>query len=99
MLPDRVPPPRDDKTARAHLLANVQAAAAAAPDPGHWHSHHIALPGGMSGDFTPHRAPDYAEEEHAAHEPLLEFLAGLFGPDHLQAVAERGARADREAGS
>jgi hypothetical protein len=99
MLPHRVPRPGDDKTARAHLRANVQAAAVASPDPGHWHSHHIALPGGMSGDFTPHRAPDYAEEEHAVHQPLLEWLAELVGIDHAAGTARRGAEAGREAGS
>jgi hypothetical protein len=97
MLPDRVPPPRDDQTARAHLRANVQAALWH-EDPGHWHVHHIALPGDMPGDFTPVRTPEYAEEEHAVHEPLLEYLAGLFGIDHAQGIQRRGLDADREPG-
>ena len=93
MLPHRVPRPRDGETARTHLRANVEAAAAASPDPGHWHSHQIALPGRMSGDFTPYRAPDYAEEELAVHEPLLEWLAGLVGIDHAAASAQQGLEA------
>jgi hypothetical protein len=99
MLPAATPRPSDGQTARAHLRANVQAATAVSPDPGHWHSHHIALPGGMSGDFTPHRAPEYAEEEHPVHEPLLGWLAEFFGVDHAQGIAKRGLEADREAGA
>jgi hypothetical protein len=93
MLPDRVPPPRDDKTARAHLRANVQAALWHEGNPGHWHAHHTALPGDMPGDFTPVRAPEYAEEEHAVHEPLLEYLAGLFGIDCAAEAEQRGLEA------
>jgi hypothetical protein len=62
--------------------------------PGHWHLHHIVLPSRSPGDFTPYRAPEYAEQEFGMHEPLLEFLAELFTVDHAQAIAQRG----REAG-
>jgi hypothetical protein len=34
MQPHRVPPPKDAKTTRAHLLANVEAAATGDMDPG-----------------------------------------------------------------
>lgn len=78
MLPHRVPPPRDDTTARAHLHANVQAAEAAR-DPGHWQLHHIALADGP-GDFTPYRAPDYAEHALGPLGEWIEALAEIVGP-------------------
>ena len=87
MQPHTVPKPHDDKTVRAHLLANVQAA-----DSGYWKEHHIALPCG-SGDFTPYGIPEYAEQEFAVHEPLLEFLAELFTVDHARAISQRGLEA------
>jgi hypothetical protein len=99
MLPARVPRTHDDTTARAHLRANVQAAAGGDRHPGHWHLHHIALATGMSGDFTPYRAPDYAEEERAAYEQFLEYLAGLLGIERAQGIERRGPEIDREAGA
>lgn len=93
MLPDRVPPPRDDKTARAHLRANIQAAATGDKHPGHWHMHFAALPDGLSGDFTPCRPAEYAEEELAPGGAFFEWLAELLGPDHGRAIAERGLEA------
>ena len=91
-----------DDAARERLRGQVTAAAGqAAADgrhPGHWHLHYIALPSGAAGDFTPYRAPDYAEEEHAVHEPLLEWLAGLAGIDYAAAIGGRAAEADKEAG-
>ena len=92
MQPHRVPPPRDDKTTRAYLRANVQAATAGDGDQGHWYLHHIALPDGP-GDFTPYRAPDYAEHDVWPPGEWLEALAGVFGPDHAQAIARRGLEA------
>ena len=99
MLPHRVPRPCDDTAARAHLRANVQAAATGGTDPGHWESHFIALPRGMTADFTPCRAPDYAEEERAAYEQFLEYLAGLLGIERAQGIERRGPEIDREAGA
>ena len=97
MQPHSAGRPRDDTTAREHLAANVDAAGRASlaggADPGHWQMHHIALPAGGPGDFTPYRAPDYAEEQHLVHEPLLEVLAGLFGVDHVSALRHRGLEA------
>jgi hypothetical protein len=91
MLPHRIPPPRDDTTARAHLRANVQAAMAAR-DPGHWQLHHIALADGP-GDLTPYRAPDYAEHGVWPLGEWLEALAEVFGPGHAQSIARRGLEA------
>ena len=93
---------RED-AARARLRGRVTAAAGQAAldgrQAGHWHLHLIALPGNMPGDFTPHRAPDNAEDEAAVHEQLLEWLASLFDIDHAGGIARRGLEADREAGS
>jgi hypothetical protein len=92
MQPHRVPPPRDDKAARAHLQANIEAAADASLDPGHWPLHHIALPGGP-GDFTPYQAPEYAEHSLWPFGEWLEALADVLGPDHAQCIARRGLEA------
>ena len=62
--------------------------------PGHWHLHHIALPAAGPGDFTPYRAPDYAEETFGPHEPLLELLGELFDIDHAKGIARRGLEAE-----
>jgi len=62
--------------------------------PGHWQLHHIALPAGAPSDFTPYRAPGYAEHLTWPLPEWLEQLAELLGPDHAQAIAQRG----REAG-
>jgi hypothetical protein len=48
MLPASTPRPDDAPAARAHLIANLQAARR-----GHWQEHQIALPGDTPGDFTP----------------------------------------------
>ncbi len=95
MQPHSAGRPRDDAAARDHLAANVDAAGHAHGDldPGHWHLHHIALPDGRPGDFTPYRAPEYAEQQTGVHEPLLEWLAGLLTLDHAAAVAQRGLEA------
>jgi hypothetical protein len=89
--------------ARARLRGRVTAAAGQAAldsrQAGHWHLHLIALPGSTPGDFTPHRAPEYAEDEAAVHEQLLEWLATLFDINNAGGIARRGPEADREAGS
>jgi len=92
MQPHSAGRPRDDAEARAHLRSNVQAAAGAA-DPGHWEQHHHMLPSGAPGDFTPFRAPDYAEQQYGPHEPFLERLAELLTFDHAAALAQRGMEA------
>ena len=92
MQPYRVPPPRDDKAVRAHLRANIQAAAGASLDPGHWHLHHIGLPVGP-GDFTPYQAPEYAEQGLWPFGEWLEALADVLGADHAQGIARRGLEA------
>jgi len=92
MQPHRVPPPCDDTTARAHLRANVQAARAGDGDPGHWQLHHIALADGP-GDFTPYRAPDYAEHGLRPLGAWTEALSEIFGPDHAQVITRRGLEA------
>jgi hypothetical protein len=88
VLPAATPRPQDDKTARAHLRANIQAAGS-----GHWHDHHIALPADAPGDFTPYRAAGYAEHGLWPFGEWLEALAETFGPDHAQAIAQRGLEA------
>jgi hypothetical protein len=91
--------------ARARLREQLAAAAAAAPEagqhPGHWGLHHIVLPEGRPGDFTPVRPPGYAEHEATPHGDLLRYLAGLFGVDYADLTAEHGreVQADAEAGS
>ena len=88
MLPAATPRPPDDKTARAHLRASIQAASS-----GRWHEHHIALPAGAPGDFTPYRAPDYAEHVLWPFGEWLEALAEIAGPGHAQVIAQRGLEA------
>jgi hypothetical protein len=85
-----------EEKARAILQARVTAAAAAASvagkHEGHWHLHHIALPGGP-GDFTPYEAPEYVEEELSPLGELVEHLTELLGLDHARVIAERGLEA------
>jgi hypothetical protein len=98
MQPHSAGRPRDDAETRGHLTANVDAAAriaqAGGADPGHWHLHHIALPDGTPADFTPFRAPDYAEQAHSPLGEWLERLAEILGPDHAAGIAERGRQAE-----
>jgi hypothetical protein len=94
MLPARVPPPRTDVEHRAHLRANVQAAAAADRHPGDWQSHAwfaVRSP----GDFTPVEAPEYAKLRDGLPSlgSLLEHLGLWLAPDHAQAIAQRGLEA------
>jgi len=94
MLPAAVPPPKDDATRRAHLRANVQAAAAGDRHPGDWRSHSwftVDAP----GDFTPVAAPEYAELRDGLPSlgSLLEHLGLWLGPDHAQVIAQRGLEA------
>jgi hypothetical protein len=58
--------------------------------PGHWQLHHIADPTGGPSDFTPFRAPDYAEETLSPLGEWLERLGEILGPDHAAVIAERG---------
>jgi len=85
--------------AREQLHRQVSAAAAAAAadwrHPGHWELHHIALPGGGPGDFTPHRQPEYAEHGLSPAATFLDRLAELLGLDHALAIAQRGLEAGR----
>ena len=88
-------PARDDQARgqlRGQVTAAHDAAAAGWRHPGHWELHHIALPGDGPGDFTPYRAPDYAEHGLS---PLafLERLAEILGPDHARAITQRGLEA------
>jgi hypothetical protein len=99
MQPASVPRPRTDEEHRAHLQANVAAAAAAPGHPGHWQLHHIALPGDSPSDFTPFSAPGYAEDAEAPHGALLHHLAEmLFGPGAGQPSPAWQATPDLEAG-
>jgi hypothetical protein len=59
---------------------------------GHWHLHHIALPGGP-GDFTPYEAPDYVEEKLPPLGELVEHLAEVLGMDHVRVIADCGMEA------
>jgi hypothetical protein len=61
--------------------------------PGHWQLHHIALPNGAPGDFTPYRAPGYAEHGVWPFAEWLEHLGEVLGADHAQAVTRRGLEA------
>ena len=56
---------------------------------GHWHLHHIALP----GDFTPYEAPEYVEEELSPLGQLVEHLAEVLGMDHVRVIAHCGMEA------
>ena len=93
MLPATVPPPKDDATRRAHLLANVQAAAGGDRNPGHWELH-AWFAVNSPGDFTPVEAPEYGE---LAELPVLGSLLGWLdlsvGRDYAQAIAHRGLEA------
>ena len=92
MLPAAIPHPKDDKTARAHLIANVQAAAAADLHPGDWRLHTWCL---MSapGDFTPVMPPDYAETHQGPLGELLGYLGEVLGPGYSQFTAQPGLEA------
>jgi hypothetical protein len=90
--------PEEEARARLHAqILGAVGAAGVAPGmgrhPGHWQLHHIALPGGGPGDFTPYQAPEYIEEELSPFGELLEHLAEILGPDHAQAIALRGLEA------
>ena len=92
MLPASTPWPRTDEEHRAHLRANVQAAAAGDGHPGDWRLHHLAVYAG-SGDLTPFAPPDYIEYEFSPWPDWLSELAELFGPDHPSVIAQRGLEA------
>jgi hypothetical protein len=87
MLPAGVPRPKDDKTARAHLRANVQAAADGDLHPGHWELHSWFRLPAAPGDFTPVPEPDYAEIHQSPLAQLLGYL-GEAGPDLSWLTAE-----------
>jgi|HubBroStandDraft_2_1064218.scaffolds.fasta_scaffold2859475_1 hypothetical protein len=93
MLPASTPRPKTDTEHRAHLIANVQAAAAGDRHPGHWESHAwyaVHSP----GDFTPVEAPEYGElAELPGLGGLLGWLGSFAGPDYAQAIAQRGMEA------
>jgi hypothetical protein len=93
MLSAAVPPPKDDAICRAHLQANVQAAATGDGHPGEWQLHMWALPAGPA-DLTPHEAADYVEfTELPVPCGLLEWLGSFVGPDSVQLIAQRGLEA------
>jgi hypothetical protein len=94
MQPARAPRAHEDTATRAHLRANVQAAAGGDRHPGDWRLHYYAVHD-LPGDFTPVRPPDVIEAELSPFGELLEHLAGIFGPDDAQLIARR----DMEAGS
>jgi len=96
MQPAWVPRPAGGTTARAHLYANISAAADGGWHPGDWRSHSFAVADGP-GDFTPFTGqPEYAEYTEFRFSPfgeLLEHLAEVLGPDHDQVIADRGLEA------
>jgi hypothetical protein len=93
MLPARVPRPHDDTTTRAHLRANVQAAATGERHPGDWRLHYFATHD-CPKDFTPVKAPDYIEADFTPWGQLLEHLAEFFGGvDLAQITAQHGLEA------
>ena len=92
MLPAAVPPPKDDATARAHLRANVQAAAAGDGHPGHWELHHFAVHG-SPGDFTPFAPEEFIETEFGPWPRWIANFGDILGPEHAQTVAQRGLEA------
>lgn len=47
----------------------------------------------MPGDFIRMPVPEYAEEELSPFGELLEYLAGAFGLDRAQVIAELGIEA------
>jgi hypothetical protein len=65
MQPARAPRAHDDRTTRAHLRANVQAAGGGDRHPGDWRLHYYAVHD-SPGDFTPVRPPDVIEAEFLA---------------------------------
>ena len=73
--------------ARARLLAQVTAAAAAAPGAGkhlaHGHPRDVALPAGR-GAVALYQAPEHAEEQLSVFSDLLGRLAGVLDPGHAQ---------------
>jgi hypothetical protein len=94
MQPAATPRPRDGAEARAHLRANVDAARAIDRHPGHWQQHTWAVPS-SPGDFTPVKAPEYAELHDGLPVlgELLEVLGGILGPGDAQAVTKRAPEA------
>ena len=65
------------------------------PGDGHEaHEHHLLIPAGMPGDFTPVRIDEHYGAEHKVDGPLTEFLHALAA---AAAVPAREAP-DREAG-
>jgi hypothetical protein len=92
MQPASTPRPRTDAEHRAHLRANVQAAATGDGHPGDWRLHHFAVHPGP-GDLMPYQAPDYIEHEFSLLPDWPEHLADLFGPDHASVIARRGLEA------
>lgn len=90
MQPARIPRPHNDTTARAHLRANVEAAASGAGHPGDWRLHFYAVQDGPT-DFTPFRAPDYIEADLTLWGQLIEHLGGVLSPDYRQLVEQGGA--------
>jgi hypothetical protein len=94
MQPANTPRPRTDAEHRALLRANVQAAAAAGAfgHPGNWRLHHFFVDN-SPGDFTPFWPADYVEHRFSFVVDLFSPLAGIFGPDHAQIIAQRGAEA------
>jgi hypothetical protein len=94
MQPAAVPRPRDDVQARAHLRANVQAAAGGERHPGEWQQHAWYVPD-SPGDFTPMKAPDYAELHDGLPVlgELFDRIAEVLTPDHAQVIARRALEA------
>jgi hypothetical protein len=97
MLPAAVPPPKDDVTTRAHLRANLQAAATGDGHPGEWSLHHYAVHG-SPGDFTPFAPEEFIEHQFGFWPDWLSHIGQVLGPDHGQAIAKRGRAAQLEAG-
>ena len=92
MLPAAVSHPKDDKTAPAHLITNVQAAAAGDLHPGDWRRHTLVTVN-APGDFTPARTPDYAETHQGLLGELLRYPGEVLGPGYSQSTAQRGLEA------
>jgi hypothetical protein len=92
MQPARTPRRSTDAEHRAHLRANLAAAAAGPGHPGNWRLHHFFVDN-SPGDFTPFWPPDYVEHRFSFVVDLLSPLAEIFGPGHAQIIAQRGAEA------
>jgi hypothetical protein len=98
MLPAMTPKPRTDIEHRAHLRANVQAAAAGDGHPGEWSLHHFAVHD-SPGDFTPFAPQEHIDTEFGFLPDWLTHLAEILGPDHAQIIAKRGRTAEPQPGS